>query len=167
MTRQSGLKSWTSGGAWALAALTGTAALCGTVMVSTSSETLLRNSFSTALGGNSEIQPRLAKVAPVAGSEDYWLSAMRQDGGSLLTKAVSVGDHISLSLGGREQNLEVAAVSAFSPNVTEIDTTPGPSRYVLVTARDAANAEAHPVRFVMEIADPASSVTVTKSARAL
>ena len=165
MTRISGLNFWTFGGATALLALGATA--FGGSIVSTSSEALLRSSFSTALGDPLIKPSRLAKAVPVAGTEEYWLTAMRQEGGAPVTKAVSVGDHISLSLGGHERKLEVASVSAFAPSVTEIDTTAGASHFVLVTARDSGNAAALPIRFVMELANAAAAVADTKPARAL
>ena len=167
MTRRTGLSSWTSTLAVTLAGVGAAAAICGGAMVSTSSEALLRSSFSAALGDTAPAQQRFAKATPVAGSEDYWLSAMRQEGGTPLTKTVSVGDHISLSLGGHDRQLDVSAVSEFAPTITEIDTSAGPNRFVLVTARDAGRADARPIRFVMEIEQTTAPLSGTKTARAL
>lgn len=135
--------------------------------LTTNSETLLRTSFSTALGTPPAAAQRIAKAPPISGSEDFWLSAMRAEGGAPITKTVSVGDRISMSLGGTERTLEVAGVAEFTPKVTEIDTTQGPSRFVLVTAKDSANAAARPIRFVMEIEAGPAQVIAGARARAL
>ena len=47
-----------------------------------SSETVLRSSFSTALGHASATAKEVASAAPVSGSEEFWLSAMRGDNNS-------------------------------------------------------------------------------------
>ena len=134
------------------------------LLLSTSSETVLRNSFQTALSSVETKPQQLAKVAPLAGTEDYWLSAIRQDGGAPMTKTVAIGDRISMSLGGELRNLEVSAVSEFAPGVIEVDTGKTPSHFVLVTARDTLKAAAKPIRFVMEI--EGDSATVAGKARA-
>jgi hypothetical protein len=117
-----------------------------------SSETVLRSSFATALTRASE-QPTkmIASAAPISGSEEFWLTAMRGDGSAPVTRPVSVGDQISMTLSGHHRTFEVSAVSDFSPQITEIDTSSGPAHFVLVTARDAKNPSARPVRFIMEI----------------
>lgn len=138
-------------------------------LVATSSETMLRTSFTSALDTAApDTTLAVSKTAPIAGSEDYWLSAMRQDGhGGPLTKTVAIGDQISLSLGGERRTLEVASVSEFTPQVTEIDTNPAASRFVLVTARDKTNDASSPIRFVMEIGHAADTVTSRVRDRAL
>ncbi len=136
-------------------------------MATTSSESLLRSSFSTALDGNGGRQIAAAKSAPISGSEDFWLSAMRQDGRSPMTKAVSIGDQISLSLGGERRTLEVAAVAEFTPKMTEIDTSSTHSRFVLITARDTSKRTGQPIRFVMEIENLGGVDGRGQSARAL
>ena len=150
----------------AIGAALGAGAVCASVLT-TNSETLLRSSFSTALGTEATPPQRLAKVVPLAGTEDYWLSAMRADGGTPVTKTVSVGDTITMSLGGTERKLEVAAVSEVMPNITEIDTTTGPSRFVLVTAKDQHNADARAIRFVMEIQAAPAGLVAQQAERAL
>ena len=144
--------------------------------LSTSSEAILRHSFTTALGTeNAAPQPRLAKSAPLSGSEEFWLSAMRQDGGVPVTKTVSAGDKISLSFGGVQRTLEVASVAEFTPQITAIDTSAGPSHFVLVTAKDTAKdpskassaAALHPIRFIMEIESVPATVVSERTAEAL
>lgn len=126
-------------------------ALAGGLML-TSTEQMLRNSFSTALTRNAPpVNKQIASAAPISGSEEFWLSAMRRDGLAPATKTISVGDQISLSIGGERRNFEVATVADFAPQVTEIDNSSGPSRFVLVTAHDTSDAKAIPVRFVMEL----------------
>lgn len=130
----------------------------------TSSETLLRKSFTAALDTPDATPQRLAGPVQISGSEDFWLSAMRHDGRTPVTKTVSIGDQISLSLGGERRTLEVASVAEVAPQVTEIDTGPGASRFVLVTARDTAKTSATPIRFVMEIdAGPVVAVPVASN----
>ena len=119
-----------------------------------SSETVLRSSFQTALE-NHAVAPHIKDIAsvaqpPVVGSEDFWLSSMR-DGATPSTKTIAVGDQISLDLGGVHRTLEVATVSDFAPQMTQIDTSNAPNHLVLVTAHDLNDASARPVRFVMEI----------------
>jgi hypothetical protein len=129
-------------------------------VLTTNSEALLRSSFSSALGIQASTPQRLAKSVPLAGSEDFWLSAVRSEGGLPVTKTVAIGDTITITLAGTERKLEVASVSEVTPNITEIDTTTGSSRFVLVTAKDQFNAGARAIRFVMEIeAAPAGLVT--------
>ncbi len=145
--------------------------------LATSSETLLRTSFSTALGTSVAAPQRVAKTVPLAGSEEYWLSAMRAGSGAPVTKAVAIGDRISMRLGGEERTLEVASVAEFTPKFTEIDTTPGPSRFVLVTAKDMAkdkdmakgtgNTPARPIRFVMEIEAAPAQIVAGQPAQSL
>lgn len=118
-----------------------------------SSEAVLRSSFQTAINnhaGLSAADVATAAAAPISGSEDFWLSAMR-DGTEPVNKTIAVGDRISLTLAGVHRSLEVATVAEFSPQITQIDTSAAPSHLVLVTARDPKDASARPVRFVMEI----------------
>ena len=145
------VRSFLSGWTLTLAGLATTAALAASAVVSTSSETVLRNSFTTALGGSVTAGQQVAKSAPVAGSEDFWLTASRSEGSLAVTKTVSVGDHIALTLGGQNRQLEVAAVSDYAPATTEIDTRSSTGHFVLVTARDTASNTASSIRFVMEI----------------
>ncbi|MBS0232920.1 MAG: hypothetical protein JSR99_05490 [Proteobacteria bacterium] len=125
-----------------------------------SSETVLRSSFQTAINNRvgAPTKEVVASAAPpISGSEDFWLSAMR-DGTDPLNKTVSVGDRISLTLGGVHRTLEVATVADFAPQITQIDTSSGPSRFVLVTARDVSDPASRPIRFVMEIQQGGSPV---------
>jgi hypothetical protein len=92
---------------------------------------------------------------------------MRRDGNGPVTRTVSVGDKISLSLGGERRTLEVATVADFAPKITEIDTSTGPSHFVLVTARDVNDSSAHPVRFVMEFEQGVAPVVAGRGGRTL
>lgn len=117
-----------------------------------SSETVLRSSFATALThAASSPTKQIASAAPISGSEEFWLTAMRRDDSAPVTQPVSVGDQISLTLSGHHRTFEVSSVSDFSPQITEIDTSSTPAHFVLVTARDTKDPSARPVRFVMEI----------------
>jgi hypothetical protein len=139
-----------------LGLIVGTAVFgAATALLFTSSETVLRSSFKVALDHHALNTAIPAKdvadaSAPVSGSEDFWLSAMR-DGSAPITKTVSVGDQISMNLGGVHRTLEVSTVSDFAPEITQTNTSSAPSHFVLVTARDLKDASQRPVRFVMEI----------------
>ncbi|WP_045836889.1 hypothetical protein [Hyphomicrobium sp. 99] len=132
------------------------------------SETVLRKSFQTALNRTSVPAKDVvaANSAPISGSEDYWLTAMR-DGTTPVTKAISVGDQISMNLGGVRRTLEVATVSDFSPQITQIDTSSGPNHLVLVTARDLGDSAGRPIRFVMEIQQGGAPVLNGRAGRTL
>ena len=148
-----------SGWTLTLAGLATAAALSAGAVLATSSETVLRNSFSTALGSPVPSGLQVAKSAPVAGTEDFWLTASRAEGGLAVTKAVSVGDHFALTLGGQNRHFEVAAVSDYAPLTTEIDIRANQSRLVIVTARDTRASSTRSIRFVMEIEqNPVSAI---------
>lgn len=134
------------------AAVAAASVLSVTLVTSTTSETALRKSFSAAI----EAEPsapveRVAKAVPQAGSEDYWLNALRRDGNSPVTKTVAIGEKISMSLGGEQRTFEVASVAEFKPEITAVDTATAPTYFVLVTAKDVAKPASRPIRFVMEI----------------
>ena len=144
-------------------------ALAGTALFAASSENLLRSSFGSALHAAADTQSRVSapKSVPMAGSEEFWLSAMRHDGPAPLTKTVAVGDRITMTLSGVERQLEVANVAEFEPKITAVNTTPDATRFVLITARDTRDATARPIRFAVEIQPDAAPVAGMKTARAL
>ena len=158
LIRSSNSRSFLAGHVFAGVALT---ALGGALVGASNSENLLRSSFDQAIRNqairNSAEAPvtqeaRIpAAVSPVSGSEEFWLTALAHDGGQPVSKSVTIGDRISMSLGGVEKSLEVASVSEFDPKITEIDTRTRSVRLVLVTARDTADSRARPIRFVMEL----------------
>lgn len=147
--------------AFTLVACAGLAAAGG---AGTSSESLLRQSFSAALGADPSAD-RVARPLPVAGTEEFWLNAMRADAGAQptpgLNRAVSIGDRIAMTLDGKSRQLKVEQVAAIAPSITEIDTATVPSRLVLVTARDTRDSEAKPFRFVVQI--PAADVSPARA----
>ena len=157
------LSTWTL----TLAGVAASAALGAGVSALPSTETVLRNSFSLALNGTAEARQQVAKVAPVAGSEDFWLMSMRTENGLAVTKTVAVGDRIALTFGGQDRKLEVAAVSEFAPKITEIDTSAAKSHFVLITARDTASKDSRSVRFVMEIGPVPAAEVAVQAARTL
>jgi hypothetical protein len=132
-----------------------------------SSETVLRKSFATALNHASSPIENVASITPVSGSEDYWLTAMRRDDSAPITKAVAVGDQISLTLGGHNRTFAVASVSDFAPQITEIDTSAGPEHFILVTAHDVKNPNSRPIRFVMEVDGANATIIGSRSGRSL
>ena len=138
-------------------------------LVFASSESVVRSSFKTALDNRANIHANefaTASTPPVAGSEDFWLSAMR-DGTAPVNKTVSVGDQISLNLSGVHRTFEVSTVSDFSPQIAQVDTSAAPTHFVLVTARDTNDSSARPVRFVMEIQQGGTSVVAGRNGRTL
>ncbi len=122
----------------------------------TSSEAILKSSFSAAIAAD-PAAARVGKQLPVAGSEDFWLKAATAEASTNVAKVVSIGDSIAMTVGGTSKQLKVEAVSDVAPPTTEIDTSADPQHLVLVTARDAKDANAKPIRFILEIpvADPA------------
>ncbi|CAA2138177.1 hypothetical protein [Hyphomicrobium sp. ghe19] len=142
------------------------AAIAGALFFA-NSETVLRKSFQTALNRTSVEAKQVASATPpISGSEDFWLTAMR-DGTTPVTKAISVGDQISMNLGGVRRTLEVATVADFSPQITQIDTSSRPTHLVLVTARDLGDTAARPIRFVMEIQQGGAPVVAGRTGRTL
>jgi hypothetical protein len=130
-------------------------------------DTALKQTFADALERQSAPLKQLAKGVPVSGSEDYWLSAARDTAAMPATKAVAIGDNISMTLGGVNRTFKVASVAELSPVVTEVDTGARDGRFVMVTAHDAAEGSARLVRFVMEVDRNTSAATNTPSGRAL
>ncbi len=150
---------------WAgLLASVAAAAAVGAVSL-TSSEQVLRSSFSAALGNVQVPLKTEASAVPVSGSEEFWLSSMPRDGLSPAMKKVSIGDHIAFSLGGERHTLEVSKVAEIAPQITQVDTSSGPGRLVLVTARDVDDVSARPVHFVMEIDQGAAPVVAGRTGR--
>ena len=153
LIRSSNSRPFLAGHVFAGVALT---ALGGALVGASNSENLLRSSFDQAIRNSAEAPVTQAAripaaVSPVSGSEEFWLTALAHDGGQPVSKSVTIGDRISMSLGGVEKSLEVASVSEFDPKITEIDTRTRSVRLVLVTARDTADSRARPIRFVMEL----------------
>lgn len=147
----------------ALGALT-TAGALGTT---TNSETLLQTSFDSAFAKQPAASAQIAKSAPVAGSEEFWLSAIPGDPATALTKTVAAGDKISMTFGGVARTLEVASVAEFEPSVTAVETAKTSGRLVLVTAKDIAKPDANLVRFVIEVETPAAATITGATPRAL
>lgn len=133
-----------------------------------SSETLMRVSFAAALSPkDAPAASKVAAAASLSGSEDFWLTALRNDGGAPVSKAVSIGDKIAMSLDGKDRKLEVVAVNEFTPTKTEIDTRSSGVRLVLVTALDSADANKRPIRFVMELEAAPAQIAAPRPAHTL
>lgn len=145
-------------------AIAGLTCLAGAAAVLTqSSETLLRSSFARALApAGGTLQPAAQAAAPIAGTEEFWLSAMGRD--IAKTSGVSLGDRITLTLDGKERSYRVTSVSDISP-VTHIDTRARTERVLLITAKDTADALARPIRFVIDLGEPAEQAVNGTAAR--
>ena len=152
---------------WLTVSAAAAALVLGSAVYFTNSETFLRSSFANALTRSQPAGEQVASAAPISGSEEFWLSAMRRDGNGPVTKSVSVGDHISLSLGGERRTLQVATVAEFAPKIAQIDTSASPSHFVLVTARDVKDSSAPPVRFIMEFEQGVAPVVPGRGGRTL
>lgn len=141
----------------------------GVATLSLNSEALLRSSFSTALSSTSEtkVASHSPKTVPMAGSEEFWLSALNKDGTAAISKTVAIGDRITMTLGGIDRQMDVASVSNFEPQITTIDTASNSTHLVLITARDSRDSASRPIRFVMEIDNGDASLVAAKPARAL
>lgn len=142
----------------------------GAALSSSTSEKVLRASFATALDHAPAHSVAVASAdtpAPVSGSEDYWLNDESRNASVEAKKAVSVGDTISLDLGGERRTLQVSKISEYTPHMTEIDTTTHPSHFVMITARDNADPASRPIRLVMEIEQANASVSSLHSGRSL
>ena len=141
----------------------------GVATLSLNSEALLRSSFSAALSSTPDTKVAIhsPKTVPMAGSEEFWLSALNKDGSAALSKTVAIGDRITMTLGGVDRQMDVASVSTFEPKITTIDTASNSTHLVLVTARDSRDNGSRPVRFVMEIDNGDASLMAAKPARAL
>lgn len=126
-------------------------AIGSALVAASNSESLLRSSFDHAIRKSAEAPVTQVSRIPVSGSEDFWLTALAHDSGQPVSKSVTIGDRISMTLGGVEKSLEVASVTEFDPKTTEIDTRARSVRLVLVTARDTNDSRARPIRFVMEL----------------
>ena len=147
-----------------LTAVAGLTCLAGAAAVLTqSSETLLRSSFARALAPVAGADhPSALASAPIAGTEEFWLSAMGRD--VTKTSGVSLGDRITLTLDGKERSYSVTSVSDISP-VTHIDTRARVDRILLITAKDTADALARPIRFVIDLGEPGHPGLQTATAR--
>lgn len=149
-------------------AIAGLSCLAAAAAVLTqSSETLLRSSFARALApavGDGQLAAHT--FAPIAGTEEFWLSAMGRDTIKTSGKrsGVSLGDRITLTLDGKERSYRVTSVSDISP-VTHIDTRGRVERVLLITAKDTADALARPIRFVIDASDPGQQAVAGSAAR--
>jgi hypothetical protein len=152
----------------ALAAASLLALAGGTAAVLQSSEKMLRLSFDRALAPVANAAEAVAEVkAPIAGSKDFWLTAMRQDAAVPVSKGISLGDRITLRLNGEDRHYRITSVSEFTPGKTESGARTSNVRLVLVTATDTSDATARPIRFVMEIEGTPVALIANQPARTL
>lgn len=142
-------------------ALAGLTAGGGALMAS-NSETILRQSFAAAIAPRHQPSPIAPSAAatPLAASEEFWLAAIRPDANvAPVSKSVSLGDSMTITLNGQNRVLRVTSVTEFSPEKTEVDLRSPNIHLVVVTAHDTTDTAAKPVRFVMEIEGKASATT--------
>lgn len=143
--------------------LSAAALISSGMIASSNSEKVLRDSFATALNTTPTVRATNTTVAssekgaPIAGSEEYWLTHVRPDAALPLTRTISIGDRIALAYGGNRRQLVVSKVSEYRPPVTEIDTRSNQTHLLLITAHDAGNRSGQPVRFLMEVATSADA----------
>lgn len=144
------------------------AAAFGAAMYAMTSESVLRATFASALDHRHTVSKPADVTGPISGSEDFWLNSHAQlTGNSAAKKVVSVGDTISLDLGGEKRTLQVSKISEYMPQVTEIDTSTQPSKFVMVTARDVSDPNSRPIRLVIELEQPSATINASRSGRTL
>lgn len=111
------------------------------------SETVVATGFERAFAGLQKPSPDLTARAfdGVSGSEEFWL---RSQADALLVKAVSVGQHLTVSSNGTERRLIITSVADADNAVTHIQ-TPG-NRALLVTCREGDVRTGREVRFRLD-----------------
>jgi hypothetical protein len=123
-------------------------------------DSLVERGFSAALGRPAEDPVRSAATqTPVAGSEDYWLSAAGRDAPADVTLAslpgpVRLGATLSLAIAGEKRVFEVAGVDGLPAGVTRVDSV-GTTALVVVTLREAGKPGGAVLRLVGETAGTA------------
>lgn len=103
-------------------------------------------------------------AAPVAGSEEFWLSALRAKDAAGLRHTVAIGDRLTLSLSGKDEVFEVQSVAELPAGVTYVGQTA--PHVLMVTARKPGDAAGKLLRFVIEQA-PGTELHDAAQARAL
>lgn len=142
-----------------LAAGIGIGSFCGLALaviatVFANTDSLVTRGFDTAIAAGGAAAPvALAQSRPaVSGTEEYWLSravndAVKPASWRQPAQPAAVGQRFTLSANGAERTLEIVDIRSV-PASTEAGTTSGPM--VLVTAKDVADANATPLRLVLE-----------------
>jgi len=131
-------------------------------------EAVVERGFQRAIA-NMDADAGARRAAPVvAGSEEFWLTHVVHDAGPATAKAVSVGDRITISSNGTQRVLNVVTVDRLDNQVLPVSSTAGrPSPLILVTCRDEANAQARPVRFLLEAGEEFPALSAVKTGRTL
>jgi hypothetical protein len=97
---------------------------------------------------------RSGSLAQLSGSEAFWLDGARPALATMpvaWTAPFSIGDRVTISSGGREQQLEVVDIRDIGGSAPEAGSDGSDAQpLLLVTCRDVAAPEARPVRFVIE-----------------
>lgn len=110
---------------------------------------------------------QVAAAAPVSGSEDFWLSAMRAKDATGLKHAVAIGDKFTLSLGSTDEVFEVQSVVEIPSGVTYVGQNEALPHMLMVTARKPGDLGGKLLRFVIEQTPNAQADTDGRQARAL
>lgn len=131
-------------------------------------DAVVERGFERAFANMSEQTDATRTATPaISGSEDFWLTHVVHDAGSIFAKPVSVGDHITINSGGHERVLDVVDVAKLDSSLV-LASTERPTPLLLVTCRDRSNPTSRPVRFLIEAEGelPALS-SASKTARTL
>lgn len=131
-------------------------------------ETALQQSVPPAV----QTQHVASNGAPVAGSEDFWLSpaglaattAQREVTLATWAAPVRLGAILTLTVAGEPMKLEVVDITDLSPPVTRVDTSSGADDLVVVTLREAGKPDAPVLRLV---AGASHAPNLTTAQRAL
>jgi hypothetical protein len=159
-------------------ATVGAALALGAGIAFTNAESVISQSFATALAqgsGDVVAQVQTPTTPLVAGSEDYWLSrkASLAEGNvepaawSLPSRsfAVTAGDQITITTGGKVRNLEVVSVQNAPAAVTRIETGEAAGHRLVVTCRDTSDGRLF--QFVTGTDETAPRTSSSKPVRAL
>jgi hypothetical protein len=91
-------------------------------------DTLVVAGFDQALQKSSNVSFAPGSKAPVAGTEEFWLTQHAGTTPAAFPPSVAVGDQISIGSGKTHRNLEVLEVRMVDDGVTRIDTSTGASQ---------------------------------------
>ena len=138
------------------------AGIAAMAVLMANTEGMLQSGFETALSAQAAngiaASVHRDSLAGLSGSEEFWLDRAGAKSAVALTKAVAVGDRITITSGGLDKSLDVVGIKDVSSQVTHIDTGGSRSHLLLVTCRDTdaavtAAGDAQPVHVYIETQD--------------
>lgn len=114
-------------------------------------------------------------TAPVAGSEEFWLSAVNAANSgtpgavslAAWTAPVKLGASLTLTIAGQEHALEVIAIAELPASVTHVDTSAPAGGLVMVSCREPGKPDGAVLRFLVEPGAQTSPQVAVATPRAL